>query len=442
MKRAKITVIMLVAMLILAACGADNRAPTQAVTGGVNQDATQASDGGTIEIRVAWWGSQLRHDRTVEVINMFMDQYPHIRVLPEFFDPDGYWIALNTRAVARDVWDVFQLGSNFPVYRDNILVLNDLIAQGHIDVSNTSNEFIEITSDVGEVVGISNGVNAWGIAYDPAIFELAGVPLPHIRWTWEEFEAMALGIHESLGIWGMSRFGTNPGGPVLTQFLVQQGVDFWHEYDNTQLGFDDPSYLVPFFELWRTLVQAGAAPDPGAAMLITDIEGDPVVTGLAAMTYIASNQFVALANAADRPLSMLPLPAFDPYSSLGRDVVSSQMFSIANNSRHPEIAAKFISFFQNNIEANQILQGERGIPIMNHVRETLQAEADPMVAETYAFIGMMNYLGGGAAAVFGNPNQSEIEAMANLLLDEVVFDMTTPEQAAQELFEFALSIIS
>ena len=36
-----------------------------------------------IELRVAWWGSQNRHDRTLEAIKLFEEMYPHITVLPE-----------------------------------------------------------------------------------------------------------------------------------------------------------------------------------------------------------------------------------------------------------------------------------------------------------------------------------------------------------------------
>ncbi|MCL2016863.1 MAG: extracellular solute-binding protein [Defluviitaleaceae bacterium] len=449
MKKLRLTAILLAFTLFLAACAT---ADTPATTPAGGTTATEQAGGDTaapaqtpatdeqIEIRVAWWGSQVRHDRTMEVINMFMAEYPHISVQAEFYDSAGYWTALNTLAVAGDVWDVFQLGSNFPVYRDNILVLNDLIAQGHIDISQTTQDFIDITSDRGDIVGISNGVNAWGIAYDPAIFEAAGAALPHSHWTWDEFETAALLIHDQLGIWGMSQFGNNPS-IVLTQYMFQQGIEFWHPEDESQLGFDDPSVMVGFFEMWRNLVQAGAAPDPGEAMLITDIEGDPVVTGDAAMTYVASNQFIALANAADRPLRMVPLPSHGPGSELGSDIVSSQMFSIANNSAHPEAAAAFINFFQNSIAANQVLLGERGVPIMEHVRDTLQEEAEPIIAETYAFISMLGDLGAGMGVIVGNPAQGEVEDFANLLLEQVVFGMITPEQAAQQLFDFALSVI-
>ncbi|MCL2188365.1 MAG: extracellular solute-binding protein [Defluviitaleaceae bacterium] len=401
-------------------------------------------DDDTIEISIAWWGSQHRHDITSEVIAMFMDQYPHIRVVYEFADGTGYFSALDTRAAANDVWDLFQLGSNYPVYIDHIVPLNDLISRGVIDISNTTQDFIDITTTHnGDIVGISNGVNAWGLAYDPAMFDAAGLPRPAPGWTWADFEHAAITIANTLGHWGMGVF-TNDA-ITLTQFMAQKGVDFWH-IDPRRLGFDDPSVMVPYFRMRQNMVAANAMPDPGEAMGITDIEGDPLVFGNSAMAYLASNQFIALANAAlaldpNRQLSMTVLPTH-PGGQVASDIVSSQMFSLSTSSRHPEEAAKFLNFWVNNVPANEVLQGERGIPIMEHVRAVLRPQATPVIAETYAFIDMIGDLGGGTATVLNNPRQQEVEDFLNdSVVDRLVLGMITPEEAAQEVFEFALQVV-
>ena len=42
-----------------------------------------------IELRVAWWGSQNRHDRTLEAHPALEEMYPHITVLPEYAAAGG-----------------------------------------------------------------------------------------------------------------------------------------------------------------------------------------------------------------------------------------------------------------------------------------------------------------------------------------------------------------
>ena len=412
---------------------------------GLTACSNNDEDDDQIVISMAWWGSQHRHDITQEVINLFMDEHPHIRVEAEFADGDGYFNQLDIRAAANDVWDLFQLGSNYPVYIDHIVPLNDFISRGVIDIANTTQDFIDITTTHnGDIVGISNGVNAWGLAYDPAMFDAAGVPRPVPGWTWADFEHAVLTISEVLGHWGVGRFSND--AITLTQFMAQLDVDFWHE-DPRQLGFDDPSVMVPYFRMRQNLVMAGAMPDPGEAMGITDIEGDPLVFGNAALAYLASNQFIALGNAAyaldpTRELALTVLPTH-PGGQIASDIVSSQMFSLAQNSAHPEEAALFLNFWVNSVDANVILQGERGTPIMEHVRAVLRPQATNIVAQTYYFIDMLGDLGGETTNVLGNPRQAEVEDFLNgSIVDRLVLGMITPEEAAQEVFEFALQVVS
>jgi len=406
--------------------------------------ACDDADDGITEISIAWWGSQHRHDITSEVIALFMEENPDIRVVYEFADGGSYFDMLNTRAAAGDVWDLFQLGSNYPEYIDHIVPLNPFIADGSIDISNTTPDFIDITTaHNGDIVGISNGVNAWGLAYDPAMFDAAGVPRPTPGWTWAEFEHATLAIAEQLGHWGMGVI--NNDAIMLTQFMAQKGIEFW-DPDPRQLGFNDPSVMVPYFTMRQNMVLAGAMPDPGEAMGITDIEGDPLVFGNSAMAYLASNQFIALANAAEaldstRQLAMTVLPT-QPGGQVASDIVSSQMFSLSTTSENPEAAVRFLNFWVNNVEANEILQGERGIPIMEHVRAVLRPQATAIIAETYSFIDMIGDLGGGPATVLGNPRQGEVEDFLNdNIIDRLVLGIITPEEAAQELFDFALQTV-
>ncbi|MCL2573107.1 MAG: ABC transporter substrate-binding protein [Defluviitaleaceae bacterium] len=437
----KVAALAVVSVFVFAACGDDSSNITAAGVADGSEDVT---------IGIAWWGSQLRHDRTSEVIHMFMDLHPNITVEYEFFDSSGYWTALDTRVAANDVWDLFQLGSNYPEYRDHILPLNTFINSGVIDTSNTTQEFIDITTSAGGyIVGLSNGVNAQGIAYDPAMFVAAGVPLPHINWTWAEFEAAALEIAASQGHWGFGNWGQNEG-ILLTQFIRQQGYELYHETDDRALGIDNPSTMVEYFRMRQTMVEAGASPNVGQMMLITDIEGDPVAMGQAAMTYVASNQFVALNNAAqahdpNRQLRMTVLPGH-PGGYAASNVVNSQMFSMSTTDceGRQQAAAMFLDFFANSIDANNILQAERGIPIMNHVRDALEANADEAVAQTFAFISMVGQLSDedGMGHIIGNPRQAEIEDHINTQVERVITGLATPEEAAQALLDFALFIVS
>src|SRR5690606_29222800 len=112
---------------------------------------------------------------------------------------------LNTLVASDDVWDIFQLGGNYPTYIEVIEPLNEMVENGTIDTDNTNESYLETTTDEeGNVVGVSLGVNSYGLAYNPDMFAEAGVEEPTENWTWEEFEEKNLQLNEALGIFGTS----------------------------------------------------------------------------------------------------------------------------------------------------------------------------------------------------------------------------------------------
>src|SRR5690625_1309081 len=87
----------------------DNNEATQE-TG--NDEATQ-EDGEQIELRMAWWGSQTRHDYTLEAIEIYEEKNPQITIDPEFSGWDGYWEMLATQAAGGDLPDIIQMDMQY-----------------------------------------------------------------------------------------------------------------------------------------------------------------------------------------------------------------------------------------------------------------------------------------------------------------------------------------
>jgi multiple sugar transport system substrate-binding protein len=58
-------------------------------------------------------------------------------------------------------------------------------------------------------------------------------------------------------------------------------------------------------------------------------------------------------------------------------------FSIAAKAENPDLAAKFLNFFLNDAEANDIIRGERGVPVVASVRDSLSGKID--VSQKIAF---------------------------------------------------------
>ena len=346
-----------------------------------------------ITLRMAWWGSQDRHDKTIAAIELYESLNPNVNIEYEYYSFDDYFTKLKTLVASDEVWDVFQLGGNFPMYLDKIYPLDEFISSGVVDVSKISEANLKTTRETdGTQLGLTNGINTYGIAYDPAMFEEAGAALPTDDWTWEDYQKAADLITEKLGIFGSSTFLTSDFIAGCSTYIAQQGdlgQNSFFNLDLTGMGFDDPQMLAPFIQMRADMIKKGSYPDAGASAEVTNIENDFLVTGEAAMTWVAVNQFPTIYNVCaeqGRELALAHLPKVTASGNSGTLIQSSQMLCVSQDSEHKEAAAAFISWFENDIDCNNILQAERGIPANEDVRAALAASATPAQQIMYDYV--------------------------------------------------------
>src|SRR5690625_1099111 len=122
---------MFLLILVLVACSSNNDESlndNNKEQGGENDDV--------IELRMAWWGGQERHDLTLEVIELYEEQNDHIKIIPEYSGIDGYFDKLTTQFGGGNAPDIIQYGGNLNdfVYRDVVLPLDDYI-DSELDIS-------------------------------------------------------------------------------------------------------------------------------------------------------------------------------------------------------------------------------------------------------------------------------------------------------------------
>lgn len=138
MKKKLIAASMAAAMtLSLAACGGSGASSTASAgdTASTAASTEAASGDEQINLRMAWWGSQDRHDKTIAAIELYESLNPNVKIEYEYYSFDDYFTKLKTLVASDQVWDVFQMGGNFPMYIDKICPLDDYIASGVVDTS-------------------------------------------------------------------------------------------------------------------------------------------------------------------------------------------------------------------------------------------------------------------------------------------------------------------
>ena len=118
----------------------------------------------------------------------------------------------------------------------------------------------------------------------------------------------------------------------------------------------------------------------------------------------------------------------------------SQFFSIAETSAHKEEAAKFLDWFTNSVECNEILMAERGIPISTAVAEAIMPLVDENTQAIFEYIDAV----GAIATPIDAPDpagKGEIEAIGKTTAEDVRYNTYTPEEATADYVSRAHSIL-
>ncbi len=165
-----------------------------------------------------------------------------------------------------------------------------------------------------------------------------------------------------------------------------------------------------------------------------------IVKGNAAIRPFTSNLIVAFTQYAKRPLKLMPLPAVAGGQE-GNYLKPSQFFSVSSNSKQKEAAVKFIDFFTNDLAANDVLFGERGVPVSSKVREHLVPKLEAGAKEQFDYI---EYVKSHSKPIDppSPKGGSKVSDLFGRTLDKVLYGEVAPQDAAKQFMDEANKILS
>jgi len=340
-------------------------------------------------LRYAWWGNNTRDERTNKVTQLFMEKNSAVTIETEATGWDGYWLKLNTQVSAGSLPDIMQQDYAYIEQynsRNQLLDMNQFVEKGVIDLSEWSDSGLNSGIIDGKLIALTMGINAWGMGVDPAVLEKAGVTIDDTVWTWRDYEQFALTIFRTTGVQTMP---FNEFQQPFEHIVRQFGVEF---FEGTSLGMGNNnaarSAVREVINMQLRLRRAGALYDPEDAFIMgRAMEEFPLARGRTWNNFHWSNQHQGHINAAGRPIEFLMFPSVNANSEPYGTYLKPAMFiSILSSSPNPELAAKFVNFILNDLEANRILLAERGSPVPVNVREDLAERVDPNMKYIFEFI--------------------------------------------------------
>lgn len=395
------------------------------------------------QLIVAWWGNQTRNERTQSVLDLYQTLNPDISIDPQFVAWSDYWNKLATASAGHTLPDVIQMDYQYLVQyvSNNLLIdLNPYVADGTLDISGINAGIITSGSVDGGLYAVCLGVNAPALLYNKTLLDANGLAVKD-GMTLDEFIALSKEVYEKTGYKTNIGFGSDH---VFDYLLRGEGKTEFTGAELTTTVEDAEAY----FKMYEDGVKDGwhLGSEVFAETAIGSVEQDPLVYGSdpSTMSWCAffwSNQMTAVQAAAPEgvEIGITTWPSVNP--DLSNYLKPSMFFSVSVDSVIPAEAVKIVDYFTINLECNNILLGERGIPASSVVAAAISPLLDEINQKVQAYI---DYVSGHSTPVPKPiPNgATEVFALADELQEQVCYGATDAATAAAQFVEQATDIMA
>lgn len=430
----------------LAACGSssasgDTAADTTAAEAGASEvaESTDGSNSGSANLVMAWWGNQTRNERTQKIIDLYSEQNPGVTIDGQFSEFNDYWQKLATAAAGHSMPDIVQMDYKYlnQYVTNGLLVdLTPYVEDGTIDTADCNQDVLNSGSVNGGLYALCNGINAPALLYNKTLLDENGITVKD-NMTLDEFIDVCKEVYEKTGY--KTNLCYNQNEQWIEYFLRADDIVL---YEDGKLGGDSYEPYADFFKLYEDGLKDGYVIDPSvfAERSIGSVEQDPLVYGSSPETmswcaFAYSNQLTATVSAAPEgtEIGLTTWPSADPKKS---DYLKpSQFFAISSDSKNPEEAAKILNFITNDVDCNNILLGERGIPLSSKTAEAIAPNLDETTQKVITFVNDVVSVNSSQVNPPSTNGASEVNDLINKLQEQVCYGQLSAEDAGKQLFE-------
>lgn len=288
----------------------------------------RSDDADLVVLTIGGW-TRLAVEAAVEE---FEQEHPGVRVRVVSTPGKDYYVKSLTMLAGRAHVDVLWLGQGFGIFagRGALLDLGTLIGRDtEFDLSIYNSQVVDWYRRGDALYGIPYGVDVQAIAYNQELFDAAGLPYPKPDWTVEEMIATAKEL---------SQFDPN-SGRMKVAGVGMNGLDY--RYYGLDLLSEDHQRFALNTDVGREwlrrnvdLVRARILQKGGELESMDRLAG--FLNGRVAMIEAATWDIPELRDRAPFRWDVVRLPIGRTGMRIGW--ASSSGFSIARNTKHPELA--------------------------------------------------------------------------------------------------------
>lgn len=390
-------------------------------------------------LRMFWWGSKERADRTFKANGLYVARNADIKIDGETLSWADYWPRMATQAAGRNVPDIVQMDYRYIfeyARRGALLPLNDLMGKA-LDIADFGESSINAGAVDGKLYGINLGNNSTALIVAADAYRQVGVTPPGPGTTWEQFADLAAQYTKAAA--KDRHYGTQDAGgvePAFEVFVRQRGKDLYGPDGKLGFSADD---AAAWFAYWDAMRKAKAcAPADIQALDKLNIESNLLTLGNAAVAFAHSNQLVGYQAVNPKALTLTELPAG---AKPGAYLKPSMFFSLSAGTKNAEAAARVVNFFVKDAEAVKALGVERGVPASKASREIVAGTLDGLGKAMLDFVSSLTDRVGPLPPP-PPKGAGEIQFVLLRINEEIGFGKTTPRDGGAKLVAEAASILA
>ncbi|MFC0212229.1 ABC transporter substrate-binding protein [Paenibacillus chartarius] len=394
-----------------------------------------------VTLRFVWWGGEQRKEATLKAIDLYQKKYPNVKI-----EPQAYTSYLD---LARDLTistaeqqmpDLIQGDYSFIfnyINRKLLEPLNPYVEAKTLNLSDVEPLYLAPGKDKdGQLYAVNLGNNVQAFMYNADLLAKYKVQVPKEGYTIDDLYATLKELKTKVKTPGFVPLGSMID-PVY--YMRAKGKSLYST-DGTSLGYDNDRIMTDYFATYQKWRSEGLVGDLLISTPVANDKNHPLLTGKHAFLTLYSNMVGPLNDFGIAKLKMLALPKIDSNQE-GHYIKPSMFISVSSYSKHKEEAVKFIDFITNDLEANSILNAERGVPISKKVYDELLKKADDGRKEAFTFV---DYIKTRSKPIDPPAPRAAttISNVFNIQFLAVGSNALTPEQAAQTYRESANQIFA
>jgi multiple sugar transport system substrate-binding protein len=206
---------------------------------------------------------------------------------------------------------------------------------------------------------------------------------------------------------------------------------------------ENRTYVTPadakrYLDLFADYRALGVIPpaDIAASYAESNADTSMLVAGKAAIAFLWTNQLDGYQRAMVDEIDLIELPGAAERNSLWQ--TQSQLYTINKDSKHKDLAAKFINFLVNSPDAAAVLGNDRGNSVSSIARSVGASNVNEQKALSYMAVA-------GPHTMPENdhvPNDTEYNSTLYLIYQRVAFGQISTEQGGREIVDLINRMIT